>query len=73
MVETRYRAYLLRLRRVDNGGAPCWLFSLQRPGTDEERQFATLQTLVDFLQAVTDAPDPAPESELTFQRNAREP
>ena len=44
-----YFAYLLRLRRVDNGGHPQWLISLQEPGLDREQHFADLIALINFL------------------------
>jgi hypothetical protein len=53
----RYRVYLLRL--WEEKGAPelagVWRFSLQDPRTGEQRGFADLETLMAFLQAVTQA------------------
>ena len=49
MLPQDYFAYLLRLRRVDNGGAPQWVITLQEPGTDREYRFADLIALIAFL------------------------
>lgn len=45
-----YLSYLIRLRRVDNGGQPLWRISLEAPGAGERRNFAELEELVAFLR-----------------------
>lgn len=46
---TVYRAYLLRLRHMGNGGNPRWVYSLESPDGDERHEFGTLQALTEFL------------------------
>lgn len=46
-----YLSFLLRLRRVDNGGQPLWRLSLESPGGAAARHFATADDLLDFLRA----------------------
>jgi hypothetical protein len=45
-----YLSYLIRLRRVDNGGQPLWRISLEAPGAGERENFAELDDLVAFLR-----------------------
>ena len=45
----RYLAYLLRLWQADQNGNPVWRASLEDPRTGERRGFASLQSLIDFL------------------------
>jgi hypothetical protein len=47
-----YLAYLLRLWRV-NAAANTWRASLEEPHTGEQRAFASLEALFDFLRAHT--------------------
>lgn len=49
----RYRSYLLRLWQTRDGEDQVWRASLETPGTGERRGFASLEDLVDFLQAQT--------------------
>ena len=51
--EPRYLSYLLRLWQTRDGERWVWRASLQTPGLNERRGFASLQDLVDFLQAET--------------------
>jgi len=49
MVEDEYRAYLLRLWRVEDNGKR-WRARLENIGTGESRGFASLEKLFEFLQ-----------------------
>jgi hypothetical protein len=55
----RYRAYLLRLRYMDNGGQPRWVYSLQSPDGGEHHEFQTLQAFAEFLARQTPPCDPS--------------
>lgn len=44
-----YHVYLLRLRYMENGGDPRWVYSLESPDGVERHEFGTLQALTDFL------------------------
>ncbi len=46
-------AYLLRLRRVDNGGLPVWLFALESPDGRSRHWFSDLAALMAFLALIT--------------------
>jgi hypothetical protein len=50
--KTDYLSYLIRLRRVDNGGHPLWRITLEAPGGAERHtaNFGNLEALVDFLR-----------------------
>ncbi len=54
---TGYHSYLLRIWQTRDGDDQTWSASLERPGTQERRGFATLDELFDFLRAQT-APRP---------------
>lgn len=43
-------AYLLRMWQTRDGERAAWHASLQQPGTQEHRGFATLDDLFDFLR-----------------------
>jgi hypothetical protein len=45
-----YFSYLLRVWQTSNGEESVWSASLEQPGTQERRGFATLDELVRFLQ-----------------------
>lgn len=47
-MQTIYHAYLLRMRRMENGDRPIWTYTLQ--STTEAYQFTTLAELIAFLQ-----------------------
>lgn len=73
-VHVRYRAYLLRLRYMDNGGQPRWVYSLQSPDGDEHHEFQTLQALAEFLAMQTPPCDPSrvhPPSDGSASREKR--
>lgn len=46
-----YLSFLLRLRRVDNGGRPLWHLSLEAPGAARAHHFASVADLLDFLRS----------------------
>ena len=47
-----YLSYLIRLRRVDNGGHPLWRITVETPGAAQgPAAVGNLEALVDFLQA----------------------
>lgn len=48
-----YLAYQLRLRRTHSGGGAIWRVSLKSARTYEERGFASLDDLFDFLRRQT--------------------
>ncbi len=52
-----YRSYLLRMWQTGDGKECAWSASLEQPGTQERRGFATLDDLFDFLRNQT-APRP---------------
>lgn len=47
----RYISYLLRLWQTQDDERRVWRFSLESPDGGERHGFATLQDLVDFIQA----------------------
>lgn len=49
--QQRYLSYLLRLWQTSDGEKQIWRASLESPGTDERRGFASLADLFDFLLA----------------------
>lgn len=49
--QRRYFSYLLRLWETSNGEKQIWRASLESPGSGQRHGFASLQSLVDFLQA----------------------
>lgn len=51
--ESVYHAYLLRLRYLDNGGHPLWVYSLESPDGNERHEFRTLPALTAFLDRQT--------------------
>jgi hypothetical protein len=51
--ESVYYAYLLRLRHLDNGGHPLWVYSLESPDGNERHEFRTLPALMSFLDRQT--------------------
>ncbi len=55
---TGYFSYLLRIWQIRDGETCTWRASLERPGTQERRGFATLEDLFDFLRRQA---APAPE------------
>jgi hypothetical protein len=56
---SQYRAYLLRLWRVDDAGRPVWHASLEDAHTGERCGFPDLERLFDFLkEQIHDAPRP---------------
>jgi hypothetical protein len=50
---TVYHSYLLRLRYLDNGGHPLWVYSLESPDGNERHEFRTLTALTTFLDRQT--------------------
>lgn len=56
MVEDEYRAYLLRLWRVEDNGKR-WRARLEDIGTGESQGFASLEKLFEFLQNMGDEGD----------------
>ncbi len=62
MQSQRYFAYLLRLRHVDNAGAPRWVITLHEPDRDDVHSFADLIDLIIFLKnRITESVDPLKE------------
>jgi hypothetical protein len=51
--QRRYLSYLLRLWQTGDGEEQVWRASLQEPGSEARRGFASLQELLDFLNAQT--------------------
>jgi hypothetical protein len=51
--ESVYHAYLLRLRYLDNGGHPLWVYSLESPDGNERYEFRTLPALMAFIDRQT--------------------
>jgi hypothetical protein len=51
--QRRYLSYMLRLWETSNGEREIWRASLESPGSGQRRGFATLQSLIDFLEAQT--------------------
>lgn len=47
----RYLSYLLRMWQTSDGEKDVWQASVQSPGSEERHGFASLEELVDFLQA----------------------
>lgn len=47
---TGYFSYLLRVWQTRDGDVRTWRASLEQPGTQERRGFATLEELFDFLR-----------------------
>jgi hypothetical protein len=53
----RYLSYLLRLWQIKSGGELVWRASLESPHTGERRGFASLASLVTFLEGeMADSP-----------------
>ena len=48
--QPHYRAYLLRLWRVNHNGLRTWRATLEHPHTGERLSFATLERLFAFLE-----------------------
>ncbi len=46
----RYYSYLLRLWETKDGEKEVWRASLESPGSGQRRGFASLQSLMEFLQ-----------------------
>jgi hypothetical protein len=57
----RYLAYMLRLWQVGSGEELAWRASLENPHTGERRGFASLETLVEFLEKETRTLPPRPD------------
>ena len=55
----RYLSYLLRLWETSDGEKQIWRASLESPGSGQRRGFASLQSLIDFLEAQTGQTMPA--------------
>jgi hypothetical protein len=53
MITDEYRAYLLRLWRIENDGG-CWRARLENVETGEAQGFASLEMLIEFLQGLDD-------------------
>jgi hypothetical protein len=51
--QQRYLSYLLRIWQTSDGKKTIWRASLQSPGSQELHGFASLEELVDFLNAQT--------------------
>lgn len=49
----RYLSYMLRLWETSNGEKQIWRASLESPGSGQRRGFASLQSLIDYLEAQT--------------------
>ena len=49
--DATYISYLLRLRRIKSREHPVWVPSVQSTTTGDQRQFADLEALIDFLRA----------------------
>ena len=49
----RYHAYMLRLWETSNGERRIWRASLESPGSGQRQGFASLQSLIDFLEVQT--------------------
>jgi hypothetical protein len=63
-----YLAYQLRLWRVCSGGRLAWRVSLKSARTGEDRSFAGLDDLFDFLRQQTGVPpDPGGDEPLPNQ------
>ncbi len=46
----RYLSYMLRLWETSNGERGIWRASLESPGSGQRQGFASLQSLIDFLE-----------------------
>jgi hypothetical protein len=51
-----YHAFILRLWRRTEKGRQVWRASLEEPGSEKQRNFASLQSLFEFLLDHTDSP-----------------
>ena len=49
--QRRYLSYMLRLWETSNGERQIWRASLESPGSGQRQGFASLQGLIDFLEA----------------------
>jgi len=49
--QRRYLSYMLRLWETSNGEKQIWRASLESPGSGQRQAFASLQSLIDFLEA----------------------
>ncbi len=49
-----YRAYMLRLWKVEEGQGDLWHASLEEPRTGQRQGFGSLEELVRYLQALLD-------------------
>lgn len=54
--ERGYVSYLLRMWQTSDGEVCTWRASLEQPGTQERRGFATLEELFDFLRRQASPP-----------------
>jgi hypothetical protein len=52
----RYLSYLLRLWETSNGERQIWRASLESPGSGQRQGFASLQSLIEFLEAQIEHP-----------------
>ena len=60
---SHYRSYLLRIWQVREDHE-IWRASLERVGSDERRNFASLQALFDYLEITTQNPLGAEEGSV---------
>jgi hypothetical protein len=51
--QRRYLSYMLRLWETSNGERQIWRASLESPGSGQRHGFASLQSLIEFLEART--------------------
>jgi hypothetical protein len=53
----RYLSYLLRLWQTSDGKETVWRASLQSPSSEERHGFASLEELMNFLEAQAEQPE----------------
>ena len=58
--QRRYLSYMLRLWETSNGEKQIWRASLESPGSGQRQGFASLESLIDFLEAQI---EPQPEED----------
>lgn len=58
-----YASYLLRLKYIRSSHRAAWAVSLQSTATGEQRSFADLEALIDYLQAEFDDGTDSPNNE----------
>ena len=59
--QRRYLSYMLRLWETSDGEREIWRASLESPGSGQRRGFASVQSLIDFLEAQTSQTAPRNE------------